>query len=95
MSIDRETAQRVANLARIAVDETEVDSLSIELSRILAFMEELGEADLENAAPMTSVTPMELKQRVDEVTDGEIPERVLANAPDTRQGFYIVPKVIE
>ena len=95
MSIDRETAQRVAHLARIAVDEAELDSLSVELSRILAFMEELGEADVEGVTPMTSVTPMKLKHRKDAVTDGGIPERVLANAPDTRQGFYVVPKVIE
>ncbi len=95
MSIDRETARHVAKLARIAVPEEALDRLAGELSGILAFMEQLNEVDVEGVAPMTSVTPMRLKRRVDEVTDGGYPVRVLSNAPDAREGFFAVPKVVE
>lgn len=95
MSIDRETARHVAKLARIAVDEEALDRLAGELSGILAFMEQLGEVDVEGVDPMTSVTPMRLKWRPDEVTDGGYPQKVLSNAPDAREGFFAVPKVVE
>ncbi len=95
MSIDRETARHVAKLARIAVPEEALDRLSGELSGILAFMEQLNEVDVEGVEPMTSVTPMRLKRRADEVTDGGYPARVLSNAPDAREGYFAVPKVVE
>jgi len=95
MAIDKDTARRVAHLARIEVPEEELDSLAGELSGILDFMEQLAEVDVEGVTPMTSVTPMELYRRKDEVTDGDMPERVLKNAPDAREGFFAVPKVVE
>ena len=95
MSIDRETARHVAKLARIAVPEEALDRLAGELSGILAFMEQLNEVDVEGVEPMTSVTPMRLKRRADEVTDGGYPARVLSNAPDAREGYFAVPKVVE
>ena len=95
MSIDKDTARRVAHLARIEVAEEELDALAGELSGILNFMEQLAEVDVEGVTPMTSVTPMELYQRKDDVTEGNMPERVLKNAPDAREGFFAVPKVVE
>ena len=95
MSIDEATARRVAHLARIRVEEADLAPLAKELTGILNFMEELNEVDIEGVEPMTSVTPMELKRRVDEVTDGGIQDKVLANAPDPREGFFAVPKVVE
>lgn len=95
MSIDEATARRVAHLARIRVEEADLAPLAKELTGILNFMEELNEVDIEGVEPMTSVTPMELKRRVDEITDGGIQEKVLANAPDPREGFFAVPKVVE
>ena len=95
MSIDVTTARRVAKLARIAVDEEGLPKLAKELSGILSFMEQLNEVDVDNVEPMTSVTPMELKRRVDEVTDGGQASAILANAPNTKEGFYAVTKVIE
>lgn len=95
MSIDRDTARHVAKLARIAVPEAQFDRLAGELSGILAFMEQLGEVDVEGVEPMTGVTPMRLKRRADEVTDGGYPQKVLSNAPDAREGFFAVPKVVE
>ena len=95
MSIDKETARRVAHLARIEVAEGELGPLAGELSAILGWMEQLREVDIEGVEPMTSVTPMQLPWRDDVVTDGGDRERVLANAPDARAGFFTVPKVVE
>ena len=95
MSIDEATARRVAHLARIRVEEAEIAPLARELSGILQFMEQLNEVDVTGVEPMTSVTPMRLKSRADEVTDGGIQDKVLANAPDPREGFFAVPKVVE
>lgn len=95
MTIDVETARRVAHLARIAVPEAELPQLASELSGILAFMEQLNEVDVTGIEPMTSVTPMRLKRREDRVTDGDMPEAILKNAPDAREGFFAVPKVVE
>lgn len=95
MSIDIKTAKKVAHLARIEVAEAALPPLADALSNILAFMEQLNEVDIEGVEPMSSVTPMALKRRKDEVTDGGYPEQILANAPDTREGFFAVPKVVE
>ena len=95
MSIDTETARRVAHLARIAVKDDDLPALARELSGILTFMEQLNEVDVEGVEPMTSVTPMRLKRRDDVVTDGGMPGRILSNAPDAREGFFAVPKVVE
>lgn len=95
MSIDIDTARRVAKLARIRVEEADLPALAGELSGILTFMEQLNEVDVDGIEPMTSVTPMRLKRRKDEVTDGNIQSQVLKNAPDAREGFFAVPKVVE
>ncbi|MCA3453086.1 MAG: Asp-tRNA(Asn)/Glu-tRNA(Gln) amidotransferase subunit GatC [Rhodobacter sp.] len=95
MSIDIETARRVAKLARIRVDEADLPALAGELSGILQFMEQLNEVDVTGTEPMTSVTPMRLKRRADIVTDGNIQGAILKNAPDAREGFFAVPKVVE
>ena len=95
MAIDIDTARKVAKLARIRVEEAALPALAGELSGILAFMEQLGEVDVTGVEPMTSVTPMRLSRRVDVVTDGGIQGQILANAPDAREGFFAVPKVVE
>lgn len=95
MSVDKNTVRRIAHLARIEVQEADLEPLAGELNTILAFAEQLAEVDVEGVEPMTSVTPMALKRRVDEVTDGDIQDKVLANAPDARAGFFAVPKVVE
>lgn len=95
MSIDTKTAAHVARLARIRVDEAELPALAEEFNAILGFIEQLEEVDVEGVEPMVSVTPMRLARRVDGVTDGNQPEKVLKNAPDAREGFFAVPKVVE
>ena len=95
MSVDAATVRRIARLARIAVAEDEVEHLRGELNAMLAFVEQLGQVNVEGVEPMTSVTPMAMKMRSDDVTDGGNPEAVLANAPASDDGYYMVPKVIE
>ena len=95
MSIDIETAARVARLARIKVEEDRLPALAEEFNAILGFIEQLSEVDVDGVEPMTSVTPMRLKRRDDVVTDGGQQDKVLANAPDAREGFFAVPKVVE
>ena len=95
MSIDTATAAKVAKLARIRVEEGDLPALAQEFNNILGFIEQLNEVDVEGVEPMTSVTPMRLKRREDKVTDGDQQGKVLANAPDAREGFFAVPKVVE
>jgi aspartyl-tRNA(Asn)/glutamyl-tRNA(Gln) amidotransferase subunit C len=95
MSVDAATVRRIAHLARIAVADEEVEHLQGELNAMLAFVEQLSEVDVEGVEPMTSVTPMAMKKRADVVTDGNIRDDVLANAPSTEDGFFLVPKVVE
>ncbi len=95
MSVDAETVRRVAHLARIAVADEEVEHLQGELNAILAFVEQLAEVDVAGVEPMTSVTPMAMKMRKDEVTDGGIAEAIMTNAPPREDHFFLVPKVVE
>jgi aspartyl-tRNA(Asn)/glutamyl-tRNA(Gln) amidotransferase subunit C len=95
MSIDESTAAKVAKLARIKVEDADLPALAQEFNTILGFIEQLGEVDVEGVEPMVSVTPMRLKRRQDVVTDGNQQDKVLSNAPDAREGFFAVPKVVE
>ena len=95
MSVDAQTVRQVAHLARIAVGEDEVEHLRGELNAILAFVEQLSEVDIAGVEPMTSVMPMAMRMRKDEVTDGGIAGAVMANAPATEDHFFLVPKVVE
>ena len=95
MSVDAATVRRIAHLARIAVAEDEVEHLRGELNAMLAFVEQLSEVEVAGVEPMTSVTPMAMKQRVDEVTDGGIAVDIVRNAPQTADNYFLVPKVIE
>ncbi|NEK24458.1 Asp-tRNA(Asn)/Glu-tRNA(Gln) amidotransferase subunit GatC [Sulfitobacter sp. JBTF-M27] len=95
MSIDETTAARVAKLARIKVEPDALPALAQEFNGILGFIEQLSEVDVEGVEPMTSVTPQRLKRRKDEVTDGNQQDKILSNAPDAREGFFAVPKVVE
>ena len=95
MSVDADTVRRVAHLARIAVAEDEVEHLQGELNAMLAFVEQLAEVDVSGIEAMTSVTPMAMKMRKDEVTDGGIADAIMANAPARENHFFVVPKVVE
>ena len=95
MSVDAQTVRRVARLSRIALPEDDVPAMQEELNAILGFVEQLGEVDVSGVEPMTSVTPMEMKKRVDRVSDGAKAEDIVANAPASEDQFFMVPKVVE
>jgi aspartyl-tRNA(Asn)/glutamyl-tRNA(Gln) amidotransferase subunit C len=95
MSVDAATVRRIAHLARIAVAEEEVEHLKDEINTMLAFVEQLQEVDVTGVEPMTSVTPMAMKKRADEVTDGGIADDIVKNAPASEGHFFLVPKVVE
>lgn len=95
MSVDHATVKKIASLARLAISDAEAEALVPELNKILGFVEQLGEVDVTGVEPMTAVIPNKLRLREDVVTDGNVREKVLANAPQAEHGFFAVPKVIE
>jgi aspartyl-tRNA(Asn)/glutamyl-tRNA(Gln) amidotransferase subunit C len=95
MSVDAATVKRVAHLARISIDDARADQMAGELSKILGWVEQLGEVDTDGVEPLSAVIPNALRWREDVVTDGGIQDKVLANAPNAEYGFFAVPKVIE
>lgn len=95
MSLDEATVRKIARLARIRVDDAALPGLQKDLNDILSWVEQLNEVDTDDVPPLTSAVETSLRQRPDIVTDGGIPDKVLANAPDAADGFFTVPKVVE
>ena len=95
MSVDAATVKHIAHLARIRLEDAEVAYFETELNRILGWAEQLSEVDTSAVQPMTAVIANKLRLRADEVSDGDVREAVLANAPEAAHGFFTVPKVIE
>jgi aspartyl-tRNA(Asn)/glutamyl-tRNA(Gln) amidotransferase subunit C len=95
MSVDEAQVRKIASLARIAVSDEEAAAMSHELNNILGWVEQLGEVDTNGVEPLAAVIPNQLRLRDDAITDGNVRDRVLANAPRAEHGFFAVPKVIE
>jgi aspartyl-tRNA(Asn)/glutamyl-tRNA(Gln) amidotransferase subunit C len=95
MAIDAATVIKVARLARIAAPQERVEALAGELSSIITWIEQLNEVDTDGVEPMTSCVAATLPLREDVVTEAGLREEVLANAPKTDRGFFVVPKVVE
>jgi aspartyl-tRNA(Asn)/glutamyl-tRNA(Gln) amidotransferase subunit C len=95
MSLDNATVRRIAKLARIRVDDAEVVTLQAELNAILGYVEQLGEVDVSGVEPLSGGAQMAMRMREDVVTDGDMAEAILANAPDRAGQFFAVPKVVE
>ena len=95
MSVDKDTVRRIARLARLALEEERVEPMVNELNGIFAWVEQLGEVDVEGVEPMTSVVAQTLKMREDKVTAGGDAAVIIANAPVSEDNFFVVPKVVE
>ena len=95
MSVNADTVRHVAKLARIAMTDAEIAELVPELNNILGWVDQLAEVDTDGVEPLTAVIDLKLRLRDDVVTDGNVRDKVLANAPDAQHGFFAVPKVIE
>ena len=95
MSISKADVKKVANLSRITLPDDRVEHMTQEINGILGWIEQLSEVDVEGVEPMTSVVEASLPMREDVITDGGIREKVLANAPKSEDGFFVVPKAVE
>ena len=95
MSVDKKIVAKIADLARIAIKDDELEPMAGELNNILDWIEQLSEVNTDGVQPMTSVVEVDLPWRADKVTDGGYRDDILANAPSSEHGFFAVPKVIE
>ena len=95
MSVSSEQVRHIAKLARIGMSDAEIDALVPELNNILGWVEQLGEVNTDGVEPLTAVIEQKQRLRDDQITDGNIRDAVLANAPEAQHGFFAVPKVIE
>ncbi|MGE0259166.1 MAG: Asp-tRNA(Asn)/Glu-tRNA(Gln) amidotransferase subunit GatC [Alphaproteobacteria bacterium] len=95
MALNKADVAHIAALARIRLNNAELEPLAAELSQILTWVEQLGEIDTDGVPPMTSVAAMRLPMRDDAVTDGDRRDAILGNAPQAARGFFAVPKVVE
>jgi aspartyl-tRNA(Asn)/glutamyl-tRNA(Gln) amidotransferase subunit C len=95
MRVDETTVLRIARLARIKISKDEAKGLEKELTGILNWVEQLNSVDTASVEPMTRVVPIELKKRDDVISDGDIADDVVKNAPLVEDHYYVVPKVVE
>ena len=95
MPVTKDDVRKVARLSRIAVTDAHAEELVGELNGILNWIDQLNEVDVDGVEPMTSVVETTLPMREDVVTDGNIQDQVLANAPRSEDGFFVVPKAVE
>ncbi len=95
MSLDKEAVKKVASLARIRMDDEQLEAMVPQLSKIIGFVEQLAEVDTDNVEPLANVVDITLQLRDDVVNDGDCVDKVLKNAPESTQGYFVVPKVVE
>lgn len=95
MSLSKEDVKKVANLARIHMEDAQLETMAPQLSKIIGFVEHLAEVNTDNVEPLANVVDITLNLREDKVTDGNCADKVLTNAPETTQGYFVVPKVVE
>ncbi|MGH1420873.1 MAG: Asp-tRNA(Asn)/Glu-tRNA(Gln) amidotransferase subunit GatC [Hyphomonas sp.] len=95
MSVTKDDVRKVARLSRIAVPDERLEELAGELNGIMGWIDQLNEVDVDGVEPMTSVVATALPMREDVVSDGNIQDQVLANAPRSEDGFFVVPKAVE
>ncbi len=95
MAIDKETVKRIAFLSRLKIEDDKIEAAEQEFNKILGWVDQLKEVDTNDVAPLVSVNENHLQMRRDEVTEGNIAEEILANAPMKEYGYFAVPKVVE
>ena len=95
MPVSTDQVRHIAKLARIAMTDAEIERLAPELNNILGWVEQLAEVNTDGVEPLTAVIDQKLRLREDAVTEGNIRDEILANAPEAQHGFFAVPKVIE
>ncbi len=95
MSLDKEQVQHIAKLARLKIADEDVAETVEKLSRIVDFVDQLSQADTTSVVPMAHPLDEAQRLRADAVTEPNDRDHVQENAPETENGLYLVPKVIE
>ena len=95
MEIDKKLVKKIASLSKIKIKDDQVDKFSNELSKIITWIDKLNEVKTDNVTPVTNPSDIKIPIRDDKVNDGKIKEKILKNAPETKGGYFIVPKVVE
>lgn len=95
MSLTRKEVDNIAHLSRIKIADEDAEALTGNLSRIIEFVEQLGNANTTGVQPMAHPHDMAQRLRDDQVTETDHHERYQENAPSTADGLYLVPKVLE
>jgi len=95
MHISEEEVRHVAKLARLALSEEEVKRFQRQLEEILEYVAKLQELNLDGVEPTTHVIPILNRLKEDDLRESLTREKALANAPDSKGGYFKVPKVIE
>lgn len=93
--VTRETIEHVAKLARLNLDESEIDKLTYEMEEIISWVDKLNELDTSGVKPMEHVIPIKNVLREDKERESYDREMMLSNAPMHGDGCFIVPKVVE
>lgn len=93
--MDQATVKKIASLACLSITEAEQDKYATQLGNILKWAEQLAEINTDHVEPLANVVNINLRPRQDIVNDGDIQADILANAPETLEGFFAVPKVVE
>ena len=94
MLISEEEVRHVAKLARLALSEEEVIRFQRQLEEILEYVAKLQELNLDGVEPTTHVIPIINRLKEDELRESLTREKALSNAPDSKGGYFKVPKVI-
>ncbi len=95
MSLPKETVRKIAHLAYLEMSEAALDRATPQVGGILNWIEQLAEVNTDGVEPLANVIQMPLILRTDAITDGACQDKVLANAPEHTQGFFVVPKIVE
>lgn len=95
MSLDKSEVQKIAWLARLAIDEQDISTYSDELSNILGLVERMDSVDTKDISPIAHPLELTARLRTDEVTETDQRDHFQEHAPATAEGCYLVPKVIE
>ena len=92
--IDDETIEYVSILAKLELSEEEREQAKKDMGRMLDYIDKLGELDTEGVEPMSHVFPVQNVFREDVVTNSDIREQLLANAPEQKDGMFMVPRIV-
>lgn len=93
--MDLKTVKKVATLSRLEMNEVELEAVRVKIGNIMKFVEQLGEVNTDNVAPLANVVDIKLRLRDDIINDGDQQQKVLSNAPESLEGFFVVSKIVE